>query len=74
MVTCEDVDLTKTFVVAPKLVVEVISPKSVQRDRVVKLDINRAIPSIDGYLMVDSRKIRAGVSRRAPAGAWLDVT
>lgn len=73
-VTCEDVDLNKTFVLAPKLVVEVISPKSVQRDRVVKLDIYRAIPSIDEYLMVDSRRIWACVSRRAPAGAWLDVT
>jgi Uma2 family endonuclease len=73
LVICENFDLSATYVTAPKLVVEVISPKSVNRDRVQKLDIYRAIPSIDEYLMVDSRRVWACVSRRAPGGAWLDV-
>lgn len=73
LVTCEAFDPAATFVVAPKLVVEVISPKSVTRDRVQKLDIYRSISSIEEYLMVDSRKVWACVSRRAPGGAWLEV-
>lgn len=45
--TCDkEVDLNETYIVAPKLVVEVISPESVNRDRVAKLDIYRAIPSV----------------------------
>jgi len=56
LVTCEDLDLNETFIVAPKLVVEVLSPESINLDRVTKLDIYRAIPSIHEYLMVDSRR------------------
>lgn len=44
-VTCEDIDLDRTLIVAPRLVVEMISPDSVNRDRVALLDIYRAIPS-----------------------------
>ncbi len=73
VVICEKFDLSSTSIIAPKLVVEVISPESVNRDRVAKLDIYRAIPSIDEYLMVDSRQVWACVYRRAPGGAWLDV-
>ena len=73
-VTCEDFDPSATYVTAPKLVVEVISSESVTRDRVTKLDIYRAIPSIDEYLMIDSRKVWACVYRRAPANTWIDVT
>jgi Uma2 family endonuclease len=73
-VTCEDLDMSETFIVAPQLVVEVISPDSVTRDRVTKLDIYRALPSVHEYLMIDSRKIWVSVPRRGPANTWLDVT
>lgn len=73
-VACEDIDLQKTYITKPKLVVEVISKGSVHRDRVTKLDFYRALPSVDEYLMVDARKVWAMVTRRAPAGQWLDVT
>ncbi len=73
-VTCEDTDFSKTFIVAPKLVVEVILPKSIKRDRVDKLDAYREIPSILEYLLVDSRRIWASVSRRGPGDVWLDFT
>jgi Uma2 family endonuclease len=59
--------------VAPKLVVEVISPESVNRDRVAKLDIYRAIPSLHEYLMIDSRKVWASLYRRGPANTWIDM-
>lgn len=73
VVMCEKFDLAATYLTKPKLIVEVISPKSVTRDRVEKLDIYRAIPSLDEYLMIDSRKVWACISRRAPGGSWLDV-
>jgi Uma2 family endonuclease len=73
-VTCDDTDLSKTYIVAPKLVVEVISPRSVRRDRADKLDVYRAIPSVLEYLMVDSRRVWASVFRRGPGGSWLDFT
>jgi Uma2 family endonuclease len=72
-VTCEELDLNETYIVAPKLVVEVISPESVNRDRVAKLDIYRAIPSLHEYLMIDSRKVWASLYRRGPANTWIDM-
>jgi Uma2 family endonuclease len=73
-VTCDDTDLSKTYIVAPKLVVEVLSAKSVKRDRVDKLDVYREIPLVLEYLMVDSRRVWASVYRRGPGDAWLNVT
>lgn len=73
-VTCEEHVGARTYILAPKLVVEVISPKSVHQDRVNKLDIYRAIPSVHEYLMVDSRKVWASLYRRGPANTWIDMT
>jgi Uma2 family endonuclease len=70
-VTCEDFDLRQTYVVTPILVAEVISPRSVKRDRVTKLDIYRDIPSIEEYLMVDSRRIWVSIERRMPDGRFI---
>jgi Uma2 family endonuclease len=72
-VTCDATDLSKTYIVAPKLVVEVLCAKSVKRDRIDKLDVYREIPSVLEYLMVDSRRVWASVFRRGPGDAWLDV-
>ncbi len=69
--TCDDTDLSKTYIVAPKLVIEVISPKSVKRDGIDKLDLSCEILSVDEYLMVDSRRVWASVVRRVPGDAWL---
>jgi Uma2 family endonuclease len=73
-VTCEELDLSETYILAPKLVVEVISPESVNRDRVAKLDLYRAIPALHEYLMIDSRKVWASLYRRGPANTWIDMT
>jgi Uma2 family endonuclease len=70
-VTCEEVDLDETYILAPKLIVEVISPESAQAERVKKLDIYRAIPSVHEYLMTDSRKVWASLVS-ARAGEHLD--
>ena len=58
-------------IVAPHLIVEVMSPLSVERDRIHKLDAYRAIPSVDEYLIVDSRRIWACVYRRNDA-IWIN--
>ena len=58
-------------IVAPRLLVEVMSPLSVERDRIDKLDSYRGIPSVDEYLIVDSRRIWACVYRRYDA-MWIN--
>jgi Uma2 family endonuclease len=58
-------------ILAPRLLVEVMSPLSVERDRIHKLDSYRAIPSVDEYLIVDSRRIWACVYRRYD-GMWIN--
>jgi len=73
-VTCEDHVGSRTHILAPKLVVEVISAKSVVRDRITKLDFYRAMPSVHEYLMLDSRRVWASLYRRGPADTWIDRT
>ncbi len=48
-----------------------MSPLSVERDRIDKLDSYRGIPSVDEYLIVDSRRIWACVYRRYDA-MWIN--
>jgi Uma2 family endonuclease len=63
--TYEALEPNAEFIVAPRLVVEVMSPSSVERDRGDKLDTYREIPSVMEYLIVDSRRIWACVFRRS---------
>jgi Uma2 family endonuclease len=62
--TGETLDPEADSIVAPSLIVEVMSPQSVERDRIQKLDSYQAIPSVQEYLIVDSRRIWASVYRR----------
>jgi Uma2 family endonuclease len=71
--TCERLDPSATAVVAPDLVIEVISPESKTRDRNEKLDAYRSIPSVIEYVLVDSRRVWACVYRRMPGGVWTDA-
>jgi Uma2 family endonuclease len=64
MTTCEASDSGRTFMVAPKLVVEVISSNTVTNDLHTKLDVYGAIPSITEYLVVDSQYVGATVPTR----------
>jgi Uma2 family endonuclease len=68
LVTCEAPPPGQLYVVAPKLVVEVISPTSVVNDLIRKPRIFGAVPSIDEYLLVDSRAMWARVFRRDESG------
>ena len=52
--TCEELAPSATEIVAPSVVVEVISPQSTRRDRVEKLRAYLQIPSLNAYVLVDS--------------------
>ena len=68
LVTCEMPPAGQIFATAPKLVVEVISPTSVVNDLIRKPRLYNAVPSIEEYLVVDSRSMWARVFRRNAAG------
>jgi Uma2 family endonuclease len=51
-------------IIAPSLIVEVMSPQSVNRDRVDKFDAYIEIASLEEYLIVDSRRIWTCLCRR----------
>ena len=52
----------------PVFVVEVTSPTSLMRDRVDKLDLYFAVPSIEAYLIIDHERPRADLYTRAQEG------
>jgi Uma2 family endonuclease len=65
--TCENPEPDET-IAPPRLIIEVMSPLSVERDRVDKVDIYLGIPTIEEYLVIDSRRPWAGVYRRSDRG------
>ncbi len=71
-ISCERVESDTTKLLEPILVVEVISPESVRRDRIDKLDAYQAIPSLREYVMLDSRRIWTCVYRRTDE-AWSEL-
>ncbi len=72
--TCEALDPSAAHIVAPDLVVEVISPESKSRDRGEKLDAYQSLPSVMEYVLVDSRRVWISVFRRMAAGVWTETT
>ncbi len=70
-VPCESITLETEKLIAPKLLVEVISPKSVMRDHVTKRYAYQAIPSLEEYVLVDSRRVWVALYRRfADKRSW----
>ncbi|MCY3831763.1 MAG: Uma2 family endonuclease [Chloroflexi bacterium] len=57
-----------TTLLNPIFVLEVISPSSTERDRVTKLELYSAVPSIEGYLILDQERVFAEWHRRAESG------
>ncbi len=52
----------------PILVVEVTSPSSIDRDRVVKRDFYADLPSIQAYLVVDQHRVLVELYTRSETG------
>lgn len=73
-VTCTPMgDPTATAEWDAILVVEVLSPRTDTFDRTDKFDAYKLLPSIQEYLLLDSRYMRADLFRHI-AGRWLQTT
>ena len=64
-VTCDPRDRGNTDLIqSPRLVIEVLSPSTEARDRGSKLQCYLACPSIEEYLLVDTRSMRIEIYRK----------
>jgi len=57
-----------TTLLNPIFVVEVTSPSSIERDRVRKVELYGAIPSVQGYLILDQERVFAQWYTRSESG------
>lgn len=66
MVSCNEKDLeeSKTFIEFPKLVIEVLSPSTMRRDRYEKLDRYTSCSSIQEYVLVSQDRILVEIYTR----------
>jgi Uma2 family endonuclease len=71
--TCETLDAGATAILAPDLVIEVISPESKARDRGEKLDAYQSLASVMEYVLVDSRRVWVCVFRRMAGDVWTET-
>jgi len=55
----------------PTLLVEVLSDSTADKDRSEKFMLYRQVPSLQQYLMLDSRSLLAELYTRQPNGNWL---
>jgi Uma2 family endonuclease len=70
-VTCDERDRRDRQVKRhPKLIVEVLSPKSEADDRGEKFSDYRTIETLEEYILVDSRRQHVEVYRRTDRGTW----
>lgn len=70
-VTCAPQKSGESIVGAPLLVVEVLSPSTVDDDRRTKLPDYRAIESVQEVVLIDSRFVYCEVHRRQPDSRWV---
>jgi Uma2 family endonuclease len=71
-VTCDKGDLkTDQVFVAPKLVIEVLSPSTQSYDRSQKFALYRRMPSLQEYVLIDPETKRIEAFRRGPDGLWV---
>jgi Uma2 family endonuclease len=54
----------------PNVIVEVLSKRTAAYDRGEKFRLYRGIPTLDEYLLVDSRKVDVVLYRKAENGLW----
>lgn len=61
-------DENEVILLNPTVVVEVTSPSSIERDHVRKLELYGAVPSIQGYLILDQERVFAQWNLRSDSG------
>jgi Uma2 family endonuclease len=72
IVSCDSRDLNAhKFIQFPKLIVEVLSPGTAEKDRGDKFRDYQCIPSLQEYLLINSDKISAECYRRGEGRMWL---
>jgi Uma2 family endonuclease len=72
MVSCHPQDLNaRKFIQFPKLIVEVLSPGTADKDRTDKFTDYQRIPTLQEYLLISSEKISVECYRRGEGRMWL---
>jgi Uma2 family endonuclease len=72
IVSCDPRDLNALkFIQFPKLIVEVLSPGTADKDRGDKFRDYQTIPTLQEYLLINSEKISAECYRRGEGRMWL---
>lgn len=70
--TCDERDKTALYAIQhPKLIVEVLSPKTEAKDRGEKLREYRTLPSLEEYVLISSTQINVEIYRRGEGRLWL---
>ena len=70
-VTCRPHEPGQRLIPEPRVIVEILSPSTENKDRKVKLPDYRAIPSVQEVVLVDQQQLYCEVHRRLPDGRWL---
>jgi Uma2 family endonuclease len=72
IVSCDPRDLNaRKFIQFPKLIAEVLSPGTADKDRGDKFRDYQRIPTLQEYLLISSEKISAECYRRGEGRMWL---
>jgi Uma2 family endonuclease len=72
IVSCDPRDRNaRQFIQFPKLIVEVLSPGTADKDRGDKFRDYQSIPTLQEYLLINSEKISAECYRRGEGRMWL---
>ena len=61
-------DDNEVILLNPTVVVEVTSPSSIERDHIHKVELYGAVPSIQGYLILDQNRVFAQWYTRSESG------
>jgi Uma2 family endonuclease len=72
MVSCHPQDIqARQYLQFPKLIVEVLSPKTADKDRTNKFKDYQKIPTLQEYLLIHSEQINVECYRRGEGKLWL---
>ncbi|MDX2247870.1 MAG: Uma2 family endonuclease [Bacteroidia bacterium] len=72
LVTCNPLDMqSRSGIRNPMLVVEVLSPSSIRRDKVKKLAQYLRLPSLKYYLIISQEECRVEVYKRQGEKSWI---
>lgn len=70
IVACPPYERRDLSLVAPRVVVEVLSPSTARYDRETKAPLYRSIPTVTDLLLVEQSSQRVEHHRRADGGEW----